>query len=732
MNQNSDSLCTLSGRVEQITYHAPDSAFTVAQVRVEGHAQLITAAGDLMAPAPGTTLLMRGRWNEHPRYGRQFRVTEFETRLPVDADSVRQYLGSGLIKGIGPVMAERIVARFGAQTLAVMDEHIERLSEVDGIGKKRLDQIREAFRAQNDVRDLMLFLQGHGMGPAYVTRIYKQYGRGAVARLKENPYRLAEEIHGIGFLIADRIAGRIGFSADAPLRIAAGVLHVLSELTDEGHAFGPYDLLIEKALALLHCDQAAVERAMADLASTKRVVIEAIAPRKRDRLPSFKAVYPMRYFEAEAEIARRLKLLLQSPATRTDAQGAADLARIQRHLGIELAAQQTEAVGQALRRKVLVITGGPGTGKTTIIRAVTRLYERRNAEVLLAAPTGRAAKRLSQAAGRPAKTIHRLLEYNPILGRFQRHGDRPLLGDLVIIDEASMIDMLLMDHLLKAIPLSAGLILVGDVDQLPSVGPGQVLKDIIASAAIPAVALDHIFRQARGSGIVVNAHRINAGRMPLPGEEHAERLGDFYFIEQEAPEKIAETILTLVTRRIPARFGLDPIDDIQVLTPMHRGEVGAENLNRRLQALLNPQELFVGAGERRLFLKDKVMQIRNNYDKEVFNGDLGRIHAIDSERRTVTVRFDEREVTYEFGELDEIVPAYAVSVHKAQGSEYPAVVIPVAMQHYVLLQRNLIYTAVTRARRLTVLVGSKRALAVAINNRSARQRHTRLDFRLRA
>ena len=723
-------LTTICGQVEHVTYHDPQSGFTIAQVRVEDDGTVITAAGDLMDPTPGTQLRLQGRWGEHPRYGRQFRVVLFEVRLPTDEAGVRKYLGSGLIKGIGAAMADRIVERFADRTLEIMDRQIERLVEVPGIGPKRLALIRESWQAQNQVRAVMLFLHGHGVGPAHAAKILKRYGQQAVSLVQENPYRLAAEIEGIGFATADRIADRLGFDRASPLRIAAGVLHTLRELTEEGHVYFPQDALIERALPLLQTSRPAVETALDDLAQAERIVIEPPDPNPAGDGTVQRAVYPAPFQRCEIRIARRLQMLLQTPSLWADDEARDALEWVQRQLDLTLAERQAEAVRLALAQKVLVITGGPGTGKTTIVRAITHLYARRRAVIQLAAPTGRAAKRLGQATGRTAKTIHRLLEYSP-QGGFQRDSTRPLEADLLIVDEASMIDMPLMDHLLRAVPAQASVILVGDVDQLPSVGPGQILKDIIDSGRIPTVILDRIFRQARGSGIVVNAHRINAGQMPLPAEA-GDRPGDFYFIEQDAAERAVQTIITLTCERIPRRFGLDPIDDIQVLTPMHRGALGAENLNRRLQEVLNPQEVYVTSGEQQLRLDDKVMQIRNNYDKEVFNGDMGRVRRIDSARRSLSVQFDEREVAYDFGELNEIVLSYAVSVHKAQGSEYPAVVLPVTLQHYVLLQRNLIYTAITRARRLTVLVGSKKALAIAVHNKGAQLRHTRLAQRLQA
>jgi exodeoxyribonuclease V alpha subunit len=721
---------TLCGQVQHVTYHDSQSGFTIAQVRIEGQSTCITAAGDLMGPVPGTILNMQGRWNDHPRYGRQFRVAQFESRLPTDEASVRKYLGSGLIKGIGPIMAGRIIDCFGPQAFEIMSQNIVRLLEVPGIGPKRLGMIDESWQAQTEMRTVMLFLHGHGIGPAHAAKILKRYGHQTIVRVQENPYQLANDIEGIGFLTADRLAGRLGFDRASPLRIAAGMLHVLREQTEEGHVYSPYQELIDRALPLLQTNRPAAIKAIDDLTQAQKIVIETFGQEGADASPAHVAVYPAPFHRCEIRVAQRLQMLMQTPPLWPTEKTDSALEWVQQTLDLTLADRQADAVRLALRHKVLVITGGPGTGKTTIVRAITQLYARRRAAIMLAAPTGRAAKRLGQATGLAAKTIHRLLEYSPAQGDFQRNTSRPLETDLLIVDEASMIDILLMDHLLRAIPAQASVILVGDVDQLPSVGPGQTLKDIINSNCIPTVVLDRIFRQASGSGIVVNAHRINNGRMPLPAGPD-DRPGEFYFIEQDSVDKIAQTIITLACERIPRRFGHDPIDDIQILTPMHRGTVGAQNLNRRLQDALNPQDVYVTHGDQQLRLYDKVMQVRNNYDKDVFNGDLGRIRHIDSQARTLTVRFDERDLNYDFGELNDLVLAYAVSVHKAQGSEYPAVIVPVALQHYVLLQRNLIYTAITRARNLTVLVGSKKALAIAIHNKDARLRHTRLADRLR-
>ena len=723
-------LSDLSGQVERITYNDVQSGFTIAQIKVPSQPELVTAVGNLMAPPPGAVLQMKGQWTDHPRFGRQFRVHRFETRAPASEQGIEKYLGSGLIKGIGPTMARRIVRRFGENTLDIIEHHMERLTEVPGIGAHRLKTIRKTWERQREIRHVMLFLQSHGVSTSLVTKIFQRYGQRTIAVVSENPFRLANDIAGVGFLTADRIARQMGFAKNAALRIQAGILYVLQQLADEGHVYYPCNALLTKCRSILECGAEEITSALKAVAAGKKIVIEEHPGNGQSLSFEDQAVYLARFHFSEMSIAKKLRTLRKAPLLWPAVNTEQALNWVQRQLKLKLAPGQIKAVSMALRQKVLVITGGPGTGKTTIIQAITRLYERLRARVKLAAPTGRAAKRLSEAAGRPAQTLHRLLEYSPLQGDFQKNDKKPLDCELLIVDEVSMVDTLLMHSLLKAVPLHATLIFVGDANQLPSVGPGNVLKDMLESKAVPAVTLKEIFRQARASQIVTNAHRINAGRMPQLKPPKLDNLNDFYFIEQEAADKIADIIVTLAAERIPRRFGFDPVADIQVLTPMHRGIVGAENLNRRLQEALNPQENALMHGERRFRLHDKVMQIRNNYDKEVFNGDIGRIQHIDPVAKTLSLLFDERLVTYDFNDLDEIVLAYAVSVHKSQGSEYPAVVLPVTTQHYVLLQRNLIYTAVTRARRLAVLVGTPKALALAIKNDRAQQRHTGLCHRL--
>lgn len=712
----------LEGEIEQVSFVNEENGFAVARVRLEGRKDPVTVVGTIPAPAVGERLEMEGAWTRHPRFGEQFRVDRCRSRVPATVEGIRRYLGSGLIRGLGPAIAARIVERFGKDTLAVIEREPGRLTEVEGIGKKRLAQIREAWEAQRHLREILIFLQGHGVGPGQAARIFKAYGPRAAAIVRENPYRLATEVAGIGFATADRIAARLGIPPDSPYRIEAGLLFALRGFAEEGHLFAAREALLERAGALLQAEGAALEGALAALCSAGKAVREAAGV--------IEAVYLPFLHRAETQIARALALLSTVPHAEPVTRRAEEVvAAVERELGMRFSAEQTAAVTGALRDKVLVITGGPGTGKTTIVRAIVRVFERLSARVSLAAPTGRAARRLGEATGREAATLHRLLEYQPDRGGFQRGRQRPLSCDLLVVDEGSMIDAPLMAALLDALPSPARLILVGDADQLPSVGPGNVLADIIDSGRFPVVRLERIFRQAGRSGIVVNAHRIRQGEMPLLEAAEGEE-PDFFFIEQEDPERAADTILELVCRRIPRRFGFDPVEEIQVLAPMHKGEAGVARLNARLQEALNPGTAGLARGERVFRVHDKVMQVRNNYDKEVFNGDIGRIVSVSSAAREVVVRFEERELTYDFAELDELVHAFAVSVHKAQGSEYPAVVLPLLTQHYVLLQRNLIYTALTRARKLAVFVGSKKALAIGVKSRRTERRMTLLRERL--
>ncbi len=727
MNQQLEQL---QGQIERITFTSEETGYTVAKIKVYGRRDLVTIIGNIINPTPGEIIKMKGEWGNHPKYGEQFKIVFCQTTTPASVHGIEKYLGSGLIKGIGPVMAKRIVKMFKEKTLEIIESEIDRLAEVEGIGLKRIGMIRKAWEEQKEIREVMIFLQSHGVSSGYAAKIYKQYGNEAIKIVRENPYRLATDIFGIGFITADKIAEKMGFAKDSELRAAAGILYVLHELTDEGHVYYPYEPLILKCKEMLEIDQDIIVKALGTVVADKQIVVEGIIQDPVEFQENNKAVYLASYHIAEKNLATRLRALVNAPQAIRKIDSGKAVQWVQEKLSITLAEKQIEAVHCAAINKVMVITGGPGTGKTTIINAILKIFSAIKTKIMLAAPTGRAAKRMSEATGFEAKTIHRMLEYNMRKRGFQKNEESPLDCDLLIVDEASMIDTLLMHHLLKAIPVTATFIMVGDVNQLPSVGAGNVLKDIIDSGILPVVQLNEIFRQAKESSIIVNAHKINEGIIPNFNSSQ-EKLDDFYFIHQEDPQQALEMIIKLVKERIPKRFGFDSVNDIQVLTPMHRGTVGAGNLNIELQKALNPGEDGVLRGGRLFRIHDKVMQIVNNYDKEVYNGDIGRITSIDEEAKEVKVRIDEREVSYDYTDLDELVHAYAVSVHKSQGSEYPVVVIPVLTQHYVLLQRNLLYTGVTRGKKLVVLVGTKKAIAIAVQNNKTEKRYTLLQIRLK-
>ncbi|WP_408998057.1 ATP-dependent RecD-like DNA helicase [Syntrophus buswellii] len=725
------SLVDLEGHIERVTFVNEDSGYTVARVKVPGRREPVTVVGGMISPAPGEKVRMKGEWTNHPRFGEQFRVLSCESSIPATAYGIEKYLGSGLIKGIGPVMARRMVEAFGEGTLEVVESESSRLLEVEGIGEKRLAMIRKAWEEQREIRAVLLFLQSHGVSGAYASRIFRQYGHAAVSILQKNPYRLATDIFGIGFLTADRIAEKMGFARDSRLRAEAGILFVLHELADEGHVLYPAEPLIRKCREILEIDPEIIAAALDAAAEQRQIVIEdgAAFPGAPPEICRDRIVYLAGYHLAETQAASRLKTLLQTPSTLRAIDAGPALTSVPEKGSPRLTEHQLEAVSAAVSHKATVITGGPGTGKTTIINAILRIFAACGAKILLAAPTGRAAKRMSEATGREAKTIHRLLEYSPQKRGFSRDETSPLDCQVLIVDEASMVDLILMHHLLKALPPSAVFILVGDGDQLPSVGAGSVLTDVMRSGRVPVAELQEIFRQARESSIVLNAHRINRGESPRLQSSRG-LLGDFYFVEQKDPERVVDLIVRLVSERIPQRFGLDPLEDIQVLTPMRKGLAGAANLNSVLQKALNPGGEELQRGGRLYREGDKVMQIRNNYDREVFNGDIGRISRLDNELQEATLTFDGREVIYDYGDLEEIVLSYAVSVHKSQGAEYPAVVLPLLMQHYMLLQRNLLYTAVTRGKKLVVIVGTKKALAIAVRNNKTQRRFSLLGQRL--
>jgi len=722
------AISTLEGVLERIVFANEENAWSVVRLAVAGRREEVTAVGNLLGVQPGESLRLTGSWIQDPKYGRQFRVSSYATVAPATLAGIEKYLGSGLIRGIGKGLAARLVESFGLATLDVIEEQPERLREVEGIGPQRSAAIRSAWSEQREIKEVMVFLQSHGVSTHHAIKIFKVYGPRAVSLVRENPYRLAADIYGIGFKTADTIARALGIPADAPQRIEAGALHVLGLAADRGHLYLPRLELAEEARVLLGCEPERVEQSLAALAAAGEVVVEPLPAAPAD--PAEAAVFLRALHAAETGIAARVLALLAQPPLPFEIDVERALEWFAKSERISLAPQQRQAIRAGLTRKMLVITGGPGTGKTTLVRGIVRILEKKGQRIALAAPTGRAAKRLAAATGGEASTLHRLLELDPRSRAFARNREHPLACDVLIVDEASMLDAPLAHHVLRAVPDHGRLVLVGDVDQLPSVGPGRVLADVIRSGAVEVVRLTEIFRQAERSLIVVNAHRVNEGQMPVL--ESVDSDGDFFFIARRTPEEIVDTIAQLVTQRIPARFGLDPVTEIQVLTPRNRGPLGTESLNGKLRELLNPTGPAVTRGGRTLRVGDKVMQVRNNYDLEVWNGDLGRVVAVDPVDQLVRVSIDGRDVTYDLAAWDELVPAYACSIHKAQGSEYPCVVIPLHTTHYLMLQRNLLYTAITRAQRLVVLVGEERALRIAVSNRRVRARHTRLAERLSA
>ncbi len=747
----------IAGSVERITFYNPENGYSVVRIKPDtrgmlpfkyasGRDALITVVGNLPELNPGEWVKLTGRWISHPKHGRQFQPELCEKSRPASIEGVKRYLGSGMIRGVGSVMAERIVDRFGADTLDVIDHDPERLGEVLGIGKKRVASIIKSWEEQRAIKDVMLFLQGHGVSTGLAVKIYKQYGDDSLAIVQNEPYRLMQDIHGIGFKTADKIAQALGLAHDDPGRIEAGVAYTLNRMAEDGHVYMPQDALEPEAAEILGLETEKVSAVINKLDTSGLIKRETLvynsgqqptAPQPKEPATTLReenVVYLTPLYYSEIGVTNRVRRMIDHPTSRLAAlqsrmrQQGANRAVQAVNTGVQLAAQQVEAVVTATTNKVTVLTGGPGTGKTTTLRALLDLLDRGNFSAALAAPTGRAAKRLAEATGREAKTVHRLLEYNPGEGN-GRNEHNPIDADMIVIDEASMLDLVLTNNLLKAIGLDSHLLLVGDIDQLPSVGAGDVLGDLIASGVTAVVRLQTIFRQAADSYIIRNAHRINAGQMPQTSPEG----NDFFIFIKDDPQETADLLVEIVKTRVPHKFGLDAMDEIQVLAPMYNGAVGVRRLNEVLQAALNPaggRKLERRLGGRVFRVGDKVMQTVNNYDKHVYNGDIGRITAIDPIQQLITVNIDGAPIVYDFLEADELVHAYAISVHKSQGAEYPCVVMPIVVQHYMMLQRNLLYTAVTRAKKLVILVGTRRAIKIALSNNKVSQRYTALDYRL--
>ncbi len=721
--QSDASLDMIEGTVERIVFAAPDGGYTVARLREEGKRDVTTIVGKLVELKEGEVLRLEGRWADHRKFGRQFEVERYEVATPTSAMGIERYLASGLVHGIGKELAKRLVRHFGERTLDIIETEPRRLREVEGIGPKKTKQIVESYAAQQGLREVMVYLSQYGVSPTVARRLHERYGSSAVSIVRDNPYRMAADIFGVGFRTADAIARQMGIPADSPERAAAGVVHVLKELGNDGHTCFPEKALVSEAAGLLELPRERVEAAIEAQVAAAELV-------RDPDLPGHPLFLPPLYL-AEKGAAEQLARLAAAPLPFRHIDAEKALAWVQPRVGFQLSEGQREAVRAGVSSKLTVITGGPGVGKTTVLRCLVDIFRARHLRVALGAPTGRAAKRLGEATGAEAKTIHRLLKYQPRTDRFDHNADDPLPADAVIIDEASMLDTLLTYHLAQAIRPEALLILVGDVDQLPSVGPGSVLRDLIESGIARVARLQEIFRQAASSLIVTNAHRINHGEMPHLSPRPAEDDRDFFFLDRAEPEAAAETIVDLCAQRLPDRYGLDPFDDIQVIAPMHKGVVGAQALNARLQERLNPRPAQLIAG-RPYRVGDKMMQIRNDYDKDVFNGDMGRVVSVDAAAGEVVVCIDGRDVRYVLNELHQIVPAYAITIHKSQGCEYPCVVVPVLTQHYIMLQRNLLYTAMTRGKRLVVLVGTTKAIAIAVRNDRIRQRHAHLRDRLKA
>ena len=698
--------------IERITFQNPENGYSVLQATIKGYREEQTLVGTFHEVTVGAVLTVEGTWRVDKRYGRQFAVEKWTEELPADIIGIEKYLGSGLVKGIGPKFAKLIVAKFGLETFDVIENDADKLLEVYGIGKGRVEKIRASWEKQKDVKDIMVFLQGHGVSSTYAAKIYKQYGKESIEKVQANPYCLADDIWGIGFKTADGIAEKLGYEKNDLRRCRSGIFYTLNKLSEDGHVYSEREQLIKSAKELLQADEEPIITALDDMIAKEDLILDE------------EAIFLPPFYYAEIGVASKLRRLLED-STGNLFDGTLNIEEIVKKTGIQYDDVQVAAIQQAVKSKVMVLTGGPGTGKTVTTQGIIAALESLGQGILLAAPTGRAAKRMNEATGKEAKTIHRLLEYNPAEG-YGRNDENPLDGGVLIVDESSMIDVILMNSLLKAVPSHMRLILVGDIDQLPSVGAGNVLRDIIDSGVVPVIRLTKIFRQAQTSRIITNAHKINQGIFP---DISNGRDADFFFIKQEDPEKAAQEIVNIVKNRIPKAYHYST-NDIQVLAPMQRSVVGATNLNIILQEAINPEGDCLSRGGFKYRKGDKVMQIRNNYDKEVFNGDIGFVSEVDMDERSLTVIYEGRAVEYEDNELDEVTLAYATTIHKSQGSEYPVVVIPLLMTHYVMLQRNLVYTGITRAKKICIIVGTTKALAYSVHNMVVLKRNTKLKERL--
>lgn len=710
---------TVYGHIERITFHNPENAFTVAKLKIKNLIEPVAIIGTMSSLTPGESIECTGTWKVDPKHGKQFIVHSFQKKAPSSLLGIQKYLSSGLIRGIGPKYAEKIVETFGLDTLNVIEKSPERLLEIEGLGKKKLHQIIESAKANKTIEEVMVFLQSHNITPAYAQKIFKRYGHECISILKENPYKLAQDILGVGFKMADKVAFSLQIEKNSPFRIAAGIEYLLNELSQNGHACYPKIELLELCSSLLEIESNLIDPVLFQLNAEKRIAL--------DFIDQVEFVWLKSLSISEEGISKELYRIMDSPSKFRTVDLDAALNWVSNEIRIRFAKEQKEAIEMALTEKLMIITGGPGTGKSTITRAILKILSKLTNRIILAAPTGKAAKRMTEITYFSASTIHSLLEYDFRNRKFKKDAKNPLLADLIIIDEASMIDTYLMYQLLKAIPDSCRVIFIGDIDQLPSVGPGNVLKDMIDSEQIPTKRLKFIFRQGKGSKIISSAHSINNGFFPKLTSEKGD---DFFFIESIEPEDVLAKIIDLVYEKVPLKYHFNPKEDIQVLSPMRKGIIGTENLNIKLQEKLNPNRNAILSFGRRFQEGDKVMQLKNNYNKEVFNGDVGEIKQISKEDQSLLIRYDGKDVPYEFSELDEINLAYAVSIHKYQGSESPCVIMPIHTHHFKLLCRNLLYTGVTRGKKLVILVGTKKALAIAIQNNEIEKRYTALKYRL--